>query len=423
MCALSASTNESAWRKDFPFLEQQPNLRYLDSAASTQKPQQVIDAIHNCYAYEYAPVHRGLYLQAEHASNVYEQARQSMAAFINSDKADSIVFTRSATESINLVARGWAGSQLNSNDTVWVTALEHHSNFLPWQQICRERNAHLRVIPLDQQGMLNIEECGELFSKQTKLIALTMVSNVTGQIPALHTIIREAVSRGICVLVDATQAVGHMTIDVQQLGCDFLVCSGHKMYGPTGIGVLYGLPERLAQTEPLLLGGGMVDLVGDESSEWVAGPHRFEAGSPNLAGAVGLGSAVQYLQNIGLDNVREHTSVLADKARARLNGVPGLELYGPSTGEHSAGIVAFNVEGVHPHDLAQIASEDQIAIRAGHHCCQPLMRALNVSSTARASFGLYNSYNDVDALCAAVERAKSVFTPRVSGYTPSHQHE
>ncbi len=397
-------------RSDFPiFAKSGQPLHYLDSAASSQKPSVVIDAISACFSDHYGPVHRGLYPLAEAASESYEAARKTLANFINAGSADQVVFTRSATEAINLVACGWAGQHLKAGDQVWVSQMEHHSNFLPWQRVCRERGADFRIIPLASDGQLDLDSADSLFGNRTGMIAITQVSNVLGVINPIKQIVDQANKHSIPVLVDAAQSVGHMQVDVQALDCDFLVASAHKMYGPTGVGFLYGKPQRLAETEPILLGGGMVDEVNDIGSRWADIPDRFEAGSPNLAGAVGFEAAANYLLDIGWRTIENRVEELTDFAFEKLLGIDGIRIYGPARDCKRAGILSFNVDSIHPHDIAQVAADHGVAIRAGHHCCQPLMRQLGSSSTARASFSFYNNEQDILALAAAILDAKRIF--------------
>lgn len=395
-------------RSDFPIFEHRQPLHYLDSAASSQKPTVVIDAISACYREQYGPVHRGLYALAESASETYENARQTLASFINAGSPEQIVFTRSATEAINLVAYGWAGQHLQAGEQIWISQMEHHSNYLPWQRVCRDNNAELRIIPLDRNGQLDLDQADQIFSDKTRLIAITQVSNVLGVINPISQIVKQAREFSIPVLIDAAQSVGHMQVDVQALDCDFLVASSHKMYGPTGIGLLYAKSQRLAETEPLLLGGGMVDQVGDATSDWAEIPGRFEAGSPNLAGAIGFATAADYLLKIGFDVIESHQKILIDFAFEALSAIEGIEIYGPPRHIARAGILSFNIDGLHPHDIAHIAAEHGVAIRAGHHCCQPLMQHLGVAATARASIGLYNNERDILALVAAVGDARRI---------------
>jgi len=399
-------------KQDFPIFDQYPDLHYLDSAATTQKPRCVIEAIASSYATTCAPVHRGLYDLAAKASEHYERARQSIADFIQAPDAAQVIFTRSATESINLIACGWARPRLVGGDEIWVSEMEHHANFLPWQRICNETGATLRLIPVSASGELLLSDVAEdIANGRGKLIAVSHVSNVLGCINPIETVAKLAKQCEIPLLIDASQSVGHIPVDVQGLDCAFMVFSSHKMYGPDGIGVLYGKQEFLEQCEPLQLGGGMVDTVGLNNSRWAALPEKLEAGSPNLAGAVGLAAAAEYIAAIGLDTAHHHAATLAASARHRLSEIPGVRVFGTTddAARQSVGIVSFDVADIHPHDVAQIAAEHQVALRAGHHCCQPLMRAMNITGTLRASYGLYNDSSDTDALIEAVRQAQTVF--------------
>lgn len=396
-------------RREFPLLSQHAGrLSYLDNAATSQKAASVIEAVADCYRRYNAPVHRGLYPIAEEATKQYESARGRLAAFIGSPSSKNVVFTRSTTEAINMVALGWAEKRLGPGDAVWVTRMEHHSNFLPWQRLCRRTGAELRTIEVDAKGELDWLAAAELFGRRTRLIALPLVSNVLGTVNPVQEIVDRARRHNIPVLVDAAQAAAHVPIDVAQLGCDFLALSAHKMCGPTGIGLLYAKSERLQEMEPLLLGGGMVDEVGEHDSTWAEIPARFEGGSPALADAVGFGVAADYLKGLGMSTVQAHITELTRYAMHELGRFSDLMLYGPAP-ERRAGIIAFNMAGVHPHDVAQIAGEHGVALRAGHHCCQPLMRHLGIAATARASFALYNDTDDVQALLAALEQARRMF--------------
>ena len=400
-------------REDFPLFATSgvgQGLHYLDNAATTQKPRSVIDAMSRCYESGYAPIHRGLYPLASQATDDYERARATLARFFGAARTEEVIFTRSATESINLVAEGWARPRLRPGDRIWVTRMEHHANYLPWQRVCRETGAELRIVELD--GNRCLDWCGAegLFDSKTRLIAVTQVSNVLGVENPTDQLCAAARAHGIPVLVDAAQAVGHSAIDVRAIGCDFMACSAHKMYGPAGIGLLYACSDRLAEMQPLLVGGGMVDRVGEGTadSHWADPPACFEAGSPNLPGAVGFAAAADYLSHLGLDDIRDHARALTRRAVTALADLSGLRLLVPP-GVLGGPIVSFTMEGVHPHDLAQIAGESQVAIRAGHHCAQPLLDRLGLAATARASFGLYNDVGDVDALVDALERARGLF--------------
>ncbi|NNF96152.1 MAG: SufS family cysteine desulfurase [Halobacteria archaeon] len=398
-------------KADFPLFqssEHGSSLHYLDNAATTQKPASVIDAISDCYRNAYAPIHRGIYPLAESATASYERARATVARFIGASTAEQLIFTRSATEAINMVAWGWARTRLQPGDRIWVTRMEHHSNFLPWQRICKERHAELRIIELQEDGTLDLEAATDLFDKRTRLIALCHISNVLGSVNPIRSLCEQAAALDIPVLVDAAQSVGHMPIDVTTLGCDFLAFSAHKMYGPTGIGALYAKTERLEELEPLLLGGGMVDQVSDSHCSWTAIPARFEAGSPNLADAVGFAAAVDYLSAIGMEQVQAYVTSLTHQAIERLSQFADVRLI-PAANASRSSIISFEMPGVHPHDIAQIAGERGVAVRAGHHCCQPLMHSLGLTATTRISFGLYNQQEDVEALLAAIDEVRRLF--------------
>lgn len=416
MPAMSGSEQHGADRlancsADFPLLteaQQGQSLHYLDNAATTQKPRAVIAAISECYQEYYATVHRGLYPLAEEATRRYEQARERVAGFVGATSPRQLIFTRSTTEAINMVAYGWARTHLSAGDHIWVTRMDHHANLLPWQRICRERGARLRVIELREDGTLDWQAVEGLFDRHTRLIALCHVSNVLGTVNPVQEICEQAALRGIPVLVDAAQSVAHMPVDVEALGCDFLAFSAHKMYGPSGIGALYARPERLAEMEPLLVGGGMVDRVTLDDSSWADYPSRFEAGSANLADAAGFAAAVEYLRQPGMDRIHAHVSALTRRAADALAAVPGLQLL-PQAGVDRSAIVSFTLDGIHPHDLAQIAGERGVALRAGHHCCQPLLQSLGLAATVRTSFAIYNNEADIDALLSAIDAARRVF--------------
>jgi len=391
---------------DFPFL-QNGDLHYLDNAATTQKPAVVIDAISRCYQRELAPVHRGLYPLAEQASQAYEKARVDVGRFINSPTPKKLIFTHSCTEAINMVAQGWARQQLTTGDRVWVTRLEHHTNFLPWQRVCQQTGAELCVIELDEQGYPLLDTEG-LFDASTKLIAIAHVSNVLGVENKVTELCTKASEHGIRVLVDGAQAVAHMAVDVEAIDCDFYAFSAHKMYGPSGIGALYVKPELLSEMEPFLVGGGMVDEVGEHESTWSEAPECFEAGSQNLSGAIGFAAAANYLSSLGMDNVHVHISDLCEYAAESLTSTSGVHVFTSGNTRRSS-LLSFEVEGVHPHDFGHIAGESEVAIRAGHHCCQPLMRHLGVAATNRVSFAVYNTREDIDKLMTAVTDAQQLF--------------
>lgn len=401
-----------AVRRQFPLLNERIGGRplcYLDNAATSHKPLSVLDAMDDCYRHHYGPIHRGLYPLAEDASLRYEQARATVARFIGSPSPERLVFTRSATEAINLVATGWAQPRLRPGDVVWVSRMEHHSNFLPWQRICQRTGARLRIIELKPDGSLDIESAADLYEPRTRLIALSHVSNVLGVVNPIREVSENARAHGIPVLIDAAQSVAHVPVDVVALGCDFLAFSAHKMCGPTGIGALYAKSEYLDDMEPLHVGGGMVDEVDEMRSSWAPSPGKFEAGSPNLAGAVGFAAAVEYLSGIGMKRVHTHVRDLIRETLRALAEIPDVQIYGPADATKRAGIVAFNLSNVHAHDVAQLLAERGVAIRAGHHCCQPLMQHLGVPATARVSFAFYNRRNDVEIFIDALQWARRAY--------------
>ncbi|HEY8418365.1 MAG TPA: cysteine desulfurase [Limnochordales bacterium] len=396
-------------RRDFPVLEQMVNGRplvYLDSAATAQKPRPVIEAVRRFFEEYNANVHRAIHALGERATAEYEEARRKVARFINAPAPRNIVFTKNATESINLVAYSWARGNLKPGDEILVSPIEHHSNLVPWQLAARATGARLRFFDVTPDGRLRLDNLEELISERTRLVAVTHVSNVLGTIVPVQEIVAAARRVGAVVLVDGAQSVPHMPVDVQALGCDFLAFSGHKMGGPTGIGVLYGREELLERMDPFLGGGDMISAVRLESSEWAELPYKFEAGTPPIAEAIGLGAAVDYLTGIGMDQVHAHERQLTAYARERLQQVPGVTIYGP---EERGGLVTFNVGDIHPHDLATVLDQHGIAIRAGHHCAQPVMEWLGVPATARASFWIYNTEEDVDRLVEGLRAAKEFF--------------
>ena len=397
-------------RRDFPILRQHVRgkpLVYLDNAATTQKPQAVIDALVGFYTADNANVHRGVHLLSERATAAFEQARATVRHFLGAADTTEIVFVRGATEGINLVARTWGRAHLAPGDEVLVSTLEHHSNIVPWQMVCGETGAVLRVIPVNDCGELLMDEFDALFGDRTRLVSIVHVSNALGTVNPIREIVRRAHARGVPVLVDGAQAVSHLPVDVQQLDCDFYVFSGHKVFGPTGIGVLYG-KSRLLETMPPYQGGGdMISSVTFERTDYNSVPYRFEAGTPDIAGAIGLAAALEYVTAVGLDRIRAHERDLLAYATACLSSVPGVRLIGPA-GDKAA-IVSFVMEGVHPHDIGTIVDRDGVAIRTGHHCCQPLMRRLGVDATARASFAFYNTPGEIDALAAALGHVREVF--------------
>ncbi|MCL6562369.1 MAG: cysteine desulfurase [Firmicutes bacterium] len=399
-------------KKDFPILQRQVHgkpLVYLDSAATSQKPVQVLEALRQYYEHSNANVHRSVHTLAEEATALYEGARQKVARFIGASQPEEVVFTRGTTEALNFVARGWAEKHLKAGDEVVTSPMEHHSNLIPWQVVCRRTGARLRFIELNPDGTLNLEQAGEVIGPRTRLVALSALSNVLGTINPIAEVARMAHAVGAVMVVDGAQSVPHQLTRVMEMGADFLAFSGHKMCGPTGIGVLWGKMERLEEMDPILYGGEMIAYVSRDTATWAAVPAKFEGGTPHIAGAIGLGAAVEYLSAIGMEAIWEHDRYLGELAWRRLAEIPGVAVYGPSAPR--SGLVAFNIEGVHPHDVAQVFDSQGVAIRAGHHCCQPLMQWLEVGATARASFYLYNDESDIDRLVEAIEATKRYFQP------------
>ena len=398
-------------RADFPILRRQVRgraLTYLDNAATTQKPQQVLDALTGYYTTCNANVHRGVHFLSEIATEAHDVARGKVRAFLNAASTREIVFTRNSTEGINLVAHAFGRWRVNAGDEILITAMEHHSNIVPWQLLCAERGAHLRVAPIDDAGALILDELEALLTPRTKLLSVTHMSNALGTVNPIATIVRMAHARGVPVLVDGSQAAYHMPVDVQALDCDFYVATGHKLYGPTGIGVLYGRESLLAEMPPFLGGGDMIRSVTFEKSTWNELPYKFEAGTPDIAGAIGLGAALDYISAVGLDRITAHEHDLLEYGTAALLEVPGLRLIG--TAPHKASILSFVIEGVHPHDIGTIVDQDGVAIRTGHHCAQPVLDRFCVPATARASLAMYNTRCEIDALVGALRRVHAVFS-------------
>ena len=396
-------------RGDFPLFEQPENqgLVYLDSAATAQRPRQVLEAMDQFSRHDNANPHRGAYRLAERATEAYEAARSRVAAFIGGGRSEEIVFTRNATEAVNLVAYGWAERFVGEGDEIIVTELEHHSNLVPWQMVAQRRKAKLRYLEFDAAGNLDIGQLEGMLSGRSRLLAITQVSNALGTINPLRAFIDKAHAAGALVLVDGAQSVPHMAVDVRALNADFLVFSGHKMLGPLGIGVLYARMEHLDAMEPFLFGGDMISSVGYLSSEWNDVPWKFEAGTQNVAGAVGLAAAMDYLEGIGMAAVAEHDRKLTRLALEKLAGIEQLALYGPPP--ERGPVVSFNLSTIHPHDLATFLDQKGIAIRSGHHCAQVVMRKLALAATARASFYLYNDEEDVERLVTGLLQAKDYF--------------
>jgi cysteine desulfurase/selenocysteine lyase len=399
-------------RADFPYLEELQNgkqVAFLDSAASAQKPRAVLDAMTHFYETSYANVHRGVYRLAERATEALEGAREKVRALLNATEAREVIFVRNATEGINLVAYAWGLNELKPGDLVLVTELEHHSNFVPWQYVARRTGAAFRMLPLDEHGELRLDLLDEVAGDDAvKVVAAGLTSNSLGTNNPIERLAAWAHERGAIVVGDGAQAAPHRRLDVQTLGCDFLAISGHKMCGPSGAGALWGRAELLERMEPFLLGGHMIRSVGDEETTWGSLPHKFEAGTAPMAEAVGLGAAIDYLDGIGFDAIEQHEHQLTAYALEALAELPWVTAYGPPA-DRRAGIVSFNLEDVHPHDVAQILDLEAVAIRAGHHCCQPLMRKLDVVATNRASFYLYTTTEEIDRLVAGLHRARQVF--------------
>jgi cysteine desulfurase/selenocysteine lyase len=399
-------------RRDFPLLQRSVDgkpLVYLDSAATSQKPRVVLEALQRYYEEYNANVHRGLYRIAERATLAYEEARAKVAAFIGASP-EELIFTRGTTEAINLVAYSYGDAFVRPGDEILVTEMEHHSNLVPWQLLAQRRGARLRFVRVrPEDGTLDLDSLDRCLTERTRVVAVTHQSNVVGTINPVRDIAERAHAVGAVVLVDGAQSVPHMPVRVQDLGCDFLAFSGHKMCGPTGIGALWGRRELLEAMPPFHGGGEMIERVELETSTYKDPPHRFEAGTPNIADAIALGVAVDYLQAVGMDAVRAHEKALVRYALAQLAEVKGLRLYGPRAPELRGGAVAFSLEGVHPHDVAQVLDGEGVCVRAGHHCAQPLHRALGVAATARASVYLYNTPEDIDALVRGLERVRAFF--------------
>ena len=398
-------------KRDFPILNQPgaAPLSFLDSAASSQKPQAVIDALVHYYSTTNSNVHRGVYQLAVAADAAYDAAREQVAAFINAAESAECIYTRGTTEAINLIATSWGGGNLQQGDLILVTELEHHSNFVPWQMIAEERGARIESVRVTAAGDLDRDHLTELLAQSPKLLAITQVSNVLGTILPIKEIIAEAHAAGAIVVVDAAQSAPHMALDVQDLDVDFLAFSAHKMLGPMGIGVLYGKRVLLDAMPPYQGGGSMIRKVTLERTTWADIPYKFEAGTPSVGDAVAFGAALSYLDELGMDAIAAHEYELAALAIRRLQAMPGITVHGPGADVARAGVVSFSVNGVHPHDVAGLLDEHGVAVRAGHHCAQPLMKALGVTATSRASFYVYNTIEDVDRLIEGIEHAQHVF--------------
>ncbi|TCM58972.1 cysteine desulfurase [Rhizobium sp. PP-F2F-G48] len=397
-------------RQDFPILSRTvygKPLVYLDNGASAQKPQAVIDAISHAYANEYANVHRGLHFLSNAATDAYELSRETVRRFLNAPSVDEIVFTKSSTEAINTVAYGWGMPKLGADDEILISIMEHHSNIVPWHFIRERQGAKLVWAPVDDQGAFHIDDFVRCLTSKTKLVAITHMSNALGTIVDVKEICRIAHERGIPVLVDGSQAAVHMPVDVQDIDCDWYVMTGHKLYGPSGIGVLYGKKERLAEMRPFMGGGEMIIEVSEDAITYNEPPHRFEAGTPPIVQAIGLGVALDYMENVGRDRIARHEADLAAYAAERLQSVNALRIIGQAPGK--GGIFSFEIEGVHAHDVSTVIDRAGVAVRAGTHCAMPLLKRFGVTSTCRASFGLYNTRAEVDVLVAALEKARTFF--------------
>ncbi|MED1600032.1 cysteine desulfurase [Alkalihalophilus marmarensis] len=401
--------NVAEIKKQFPILDQNVNghpLVYLDSAATSQKPLSVIEKLDDYYRRYNSNVHRGVHTLGTMATDEYEGAREKVRSFINASSAEEIIFTRGTTTALNLVAGSYARSNLSAGDEIIITPMEHHSNIIPWQQVARATGATLTYLPLQADGTIDLKDVEETISEKTKIVSIMQVSNVLGTINQVKEIAEIAHRNGAIMVVDGAQSAPHMKVDVRDLDCDFFAFSGHKMGAPTGIGALYGKKELLNNMEPIEFGGEMIDFVGLQESTWKELPWKFEGGTPIIAGAIGLGAAIDFLTEIGLDEIEKHEHELAEYALERLSEVDGMTIYGP---KHRAGLVTFNLDDVHPHDVATVLDAEGIAVRAGHHCAQPLMKWLDVTATARASFYIYNTKEDIDTLAESLVKTKEYF--------------
>jgi cysteine desulfurase / selenocysteine lyase len=400
-------------RRQFPILDQEVNgkpLVYLDSSATSQKPIQVIETVEKYYKEINSNVHRGVHTLGTRATDAYEGAREKVRKFINAKSTQEVIFTRGTTTSLNTVAASYAAANLNAGDEIVITYMEHHSNIIPWQQVAKRTGAVLKYIPLQEDGTISLEDVKATVTANTRVVSVMQVSNVLGVINPVKEIAKIAHENGAIMVVDGAQSAPHMKIDVQDLDCDFLAFSGHKMCAPTGIGVLYGKKHLLEKMEPIEFGGEMIDFVHLQESTWKELPWKFEAGTPIIAGAIGLGAAIDFLNEIGLDNIAEHEHKLAAYAVEKMSSVPGMTIYGPLDSAKRAGLVTFNISDVHPHDVATVLDAEGIAVRAGHHCAQPLMKWLKASATARASFYLYNTEDDIDKLVEGLVKTKEYFS-------------
>lgn len=399
-------------RQDFPILFQEVNdepLVYLDNAATTQKPKAVLDALKDYYEHENANVHRGVHTLAERATHSYEAAREKVRSFINASETAEVLFTRGTTTSLNWVARSFGEQFIHEGDEILISYMEHHSNVIPWQQLAKKTGASLKYIELTEEGFLDMEKAKELINSNIKIVSIAHVSNVLGVINPVEELAQMIHEQGGILVVDGAQSTPHMAIDVQQIDCDFFAFSGHKMCGPTGIGVLYGKRKWLEQMEPVEFGGEMIDFVELYDSTWKELPWKFEAGTPNIAGAIALGHAIDYLEAIGMENIHHYEEELVAYVLPKLQQIEGLKIYGPQDPAKRTGVIAFNLDGLHPHDVATALDMEGVAVRAGHHCAQPLLKYLQVAATARASFYFYNTKQDADRLVDAILATKEFF--------------
>ena len=406
----ATSLDVTAIRKDFPILAQQVHgkpLIYLDNAATSQKPRCVIDALTHFYLMDNANIHRGVHQLSERSTQSYEAARGKVQRFLNAAKAREIIFVRGATEGINLVAQTYGRTHVSAGDEIVISTMEHHSNIVPWQMLCEEKGAVLRVIPINDRGEVEFDQFEKLLNHRTRLVAVSHVSNALGTINPVREIVKTAHSCNVPVLIDGAQAVPHMKVDVRNLDCDFYVFSGHKVFGPTGIGVLYGKEQLLEEMPPWQGGGDMIRSVTFEKTTYNELPYKFEAGTPDIAGVIGLGAAIDYLDQIGMDAVAAHEHDLLEYGTRALESISGLRLIG--TAREKAGVLSFVIDGVHPHDAGTILDREGVAVRTGHHCAQPVMDRFGVSATTRASLAFYNTREDIDALVAGIQKVKEVF--------------
>ena len=397
-------------REDFPILKKTNRgkpIIYLDSASSAQKPRQVVEAMSNFYFQDYANVHRGIYELSERANRLYEEARHTVKTFIGASFDDEIVFVRGTTEGINLVAQSYGKAHLQKGDEILVSVMEHHSNLVPWVLLKEQMGIELKIIPITDQGVIDLEAYKKLFSPRTKLVAISHASNVMGTINPVEEMTKIAHQHQACVVIDGAQAAPHFSIDIQKINCDFYVFSAHKLYGPTGIGVLYGKRERLNQMPPYQGGGGMIETVSFEKITYAKAPHKFEAGTPDMTGVIGLQAAIQYLQAVGFKNIDQQERELLQYAEEKLLNISSLRMIG--TAKPKVGVISFVLASIHPHDVGTVLDHEGIAVRAGHHCAMPLMERFSVPATVRVSFGLYNTKEEIDALVEAIYLAKKVF--------------